>query len=94
MGVLNRAADLAQKGTVLGLMSLFGYQVFQIGSNVMSPSDSGPKKNEHLEIMSKINETVEEEAKYKNSINTIPDRYDPDDDSYLKKLPNLNNTRR
>lgn len=93
MGVLTKVADLAQKGTVLGLFSLFGYQVYQIGSNVVAET-SRPKKNQHKEIMEKINEKVEEESKYKNSIDKIPDRYDPDDDSYLKKLPNLNDAKR
>ena len=86
MGVLNKAADLAQKGTVLGLMSLFGFQVYQIGVNVMEKREV---KNDHVEMMSKINEKVEEESRYKNSIDKIPDRYDPDDDSYLKNVPKL-----
>lgn len=87
MTVLHKAADLVQKGTVLGLMTLFGYQVYQIGAKVTEQKTT--VKNDHLEIMAKINEKVEEESRYKNSIDKIPDRYDPDDDSYLKNVPKL-----
>lgn len=87
MGVLNKAADVAQKASVLGLMSLFGFQVYQIA--VKATEYEKETKNEHAEIMAKINEKVEEDSRYKNSIDKIPDRYDPDDDSYLKKVPKL-----
>jgi hypothetical protein len=90
MGVLNKAADVVQKGSVLGLMSLLGYQVYQIGNKVTEHSVvRAQAKNDHLEIMKKIAEKVEDEAKFKDSIDKIPDRYDPDDDSYLKKVPKL-----
>ena len=91
MGVLNKAADLAQKGSVLGLMSLLGFQVYQIGVNVVEKRDQN--RNEHAEFIAKINEKVEEDSKYKNSIDKIPDRYDPDDDSYLKNVPKLQTKR-
>lgn len=87
MGVLNRVADLAQKGTVVGLMSLLGYQVYQIGQNVAS--ESTPTKYHKMDTMGKIKEKVAEDAMHKNSIDRIPDRYDPDDNSYLKRVPNL-----
>ena len=91
MGVLNKAADLAQKGSVLGLMSLLGFQVYQIGVNVVEKRDQN--RNEHAEFIAKISEKVEEDSKYKNSIDKIPDRYDPDDDSYLKNVPKLQTKR-
>jgi len=86
---MNRVADVVQKGSVLGLMSLFGYQVYQIGRNVISDSQVSTKYD-HKAMMQKINEKVEEEDRNKNSITTIPDRYDADDDSYLKRVPKLN----
>ena len=71
-------------------MSLLGYQVYQIGHNVAAHSSKiAEAKNDHLEIMKKIGDTVEDESKDRNSINKIPDRYDPDDKSYLKKVPKL-----
>jgi hypothetical protein len=37
-----------------------------------------------------INKMVEEEEKLKHNIDKIPDNhYDPDDNSYLKRVPNL-----
>ena len=88
MGIANKAADLFQKEAVLGLGSLFGFQVYQIGYNVREKLTE--PKNQHADIMKKINEKVEEESKDRNSIDNIPDRYDPDDNSYLKKVPKLN----
>jgi len=91
MGILNKAADLAQKGTVLGLMSLFGFQVYQIGVNVIEKQ--AQNRGDHAEFIAKISEKVDEASKYKDSIDKIPDRYDPDDDSYLKNVPKLNTKR-
>lgn len=34
--ILSRAADLAHKGFVVGLVSVFGYQLYQIGSKTMA----------------------------------------------------------
>ncbi len=87
MGVLNKAADVVQKGAVLGLLSLFGYQVYQIGTKVEEKRVE--TKFNHKVYLEKINKAVEEEEKLKHSIDKIPDRYDPDDNSYLKRVPNL-----
>jgi hypothetical protein len=38
--------------------------------------------------MKEINQKVQEESQ-PHSIDKIPDRYDPEDDSYLKKVPKL-----
>jgi hypothetical protein len=91
MGILNKAADLAQKGAVMGLMSLLGFQVYQIGVNVLEKREQN--RNDHAEFMAKIGEKVEEASKYKDSIDKIPDRYDPDDNSYLKNVPKLQTKR-
>lgn len=90
MGVLNKVADLAQKGSVLGLASVLGYQVYQIGTKATQHYGELKNQHQHADIMKKINEKVEEEAQDKDSIDNIPDRYDPDDSSYLKKVPKLN----
>lgn len=34
--ILSRAADFAHKGFVMGLVSVFGYQVYQIGSKTIA----------------------------------------------------------
>jgi hypothetical protein len=87
MSALNKAANIVQKGSVLGLLSLFGYQVYQIGAKVSEKKIQ--TKYDNTDMMKKINEKVEEEAKDRHSIDKIPDRYDPDDNSYLKRVPNL-----
>ena len=94
MSIFQKAADVAQKGAVLGLMSLLGFQVYQIGANIYETKWSNvatmtKTKNEHAEFMAKISEKVEEESRFKDSIDKIPDRYDRDDDSYLKNVPKV-----
>ena len=88
MGVFNQAANLAQRGVVLGLVSFFGYQVYQIGRNVSE--NKVESKYMETKTFDKIQEKIREEEKFKNDIDKIPDRYDADDDSYLKKVPKLN----
>lgn len=91
MSILTKAADLAHRATVLGLGSLLGYQIYQIGYNVTEKLNE-PKvnSNQHADIMKKISDKVAEESQDKDKIDKIPDRYDPDDNSYLKKVPKLN----
>ena len=50
--------------------------------------DSKTSMNQHTAVMAAIRKKVDEES-VPHDVGTIPDRYDPDDDSYLKKLPNL-----
>ena len=45
--------------------------------------------NQHAEIMEKIAKKVEEES-LPHTTDTIPDRYEAEDDSYLKRVPKLN----
>lgn len=84
---MSRLADVAQKGAVLGLMSMFGYQVYQIADKTYEKKIES--KYMHTKMFDKINEKVEEEERNKGGIDKIPDRYDPDDNSYLKKVPKL-----
>jgi predicted negative regulator of RcsB-dependent stress response len=94
MSAFTRVADVVQKGAVLGLFSVFGWQVYQIGQQCTEYSQQRrlEKNNQHAEIMKKINEKVQEESQ-PYSVDKIPDRYDRDDDSYLQKTPKLNEKR-
>jgi predicted negative regulator of RcsB-dependent stress response len=82
-----RAADKAQIGCVLGLWSFLGYQVYQTGRNVMQAKVDN--KYQHTKIFKKIDDKVKEAERDKQNFNSIPDRYEPDDNSYLKNVPNL-----
>jgi hypothetical protein len=94
MSVFTRVADLVQKGAVLGLLSVFAYQVYQISEKTTEYArDQRTRDNQHARIMSEINQKVEEESEpYTND--KIPDRYDKEDDSYLKKTPKLSDLAR
>merc|ERR1712032_919612 len=93
-------ANVVQKGVVTGLFSVFAWQAWQIGaqcseysankrSRIEDSSSSYPSsRNQHTAIMDAIREKVDEEAR-PHDVGTIPDRYDPEDDSYLEKLPDL-----
>lgn len=85
--VFARVADVAHKGSVLGLMSLLGYQLYQTGRNVSEARVDN--KYQYTKIFKKIDEKVKEEEHDKHNFNSIPDRYEADDNSYLKKVPNL-----
>ena len=90
MTILARAADVAHKGSVFGLMTLLGYQVYQTGRNVMESRGGGVEnKYKHTDMFNKINDKVAEEGKDRNDFGNIADRYDKDDKSYLKKVPDL-----
>lgn len=87
MAILSRVADVAHKSSVFGLMTLLGYQVYQIGRNTMESRVD--QKYMHTKVFKKIEEKVAEEEKDRNNFNKIADRYEKDDNSYLKKVPNL-----
>jgi hypothetical protein len=95
MSALSRVADIAQKGAVLGLFSVFAFQVFQINEKTLeySRDQAAIKNDQHARIMSEINKKVEEESQ-PYTIDKIPDRYDKEDDSYLKKTPKLSDLAR
>jgi hypothetical protein len=87
MGVLNKALDLTQKGAVLGMLSVLGYQVYQIGFQTYNRHVE--QRFMHTQMFEKLSAKVEEESKLKDSIDQIPDRYDREDNSYLKRVPNM-----
>ena len=80
--VFTRAANVAQKGTVLGLMSFFGFQIYQIGRNVQSGRVDHPvmESTYFEDVASKVRE---EYATKDGKIDTR-DWYEEDDASYLK----------
>jgi predicted negative regulator of RcsB-dependent stress response len=90
MSAFARIADVAQKGAVLGLFSVFGYQIYQISQKTSEYSQlqKESRSSQHEQIMSEINKKVQEEST-PYTIDKIPDRYDKEDDSYLKKTPKL-----
>ena len=59
MGVLNRVADLVQKGLVLGLVSFAGFQVYQIASKVSEGQVDSPYM--HSTYFKDVEEKVKEE---------------------------------
>mmetsp|Transcript_20415 Transcript_20415/g.35884 ORF Transcript_20415/g.35884 Transcript_20415/m.35884 type:complete len:97 (-) Transcript_20415:1063-1353(-) len=90
MSAFTKVADVVQKGAVLGLFSVFSWQVWQIGQQCTDYSQQRRiERNQHAEIMKQINQKVQEESQ-PHSVDKIPDRYEKEDDSYLKKAPKLN----
>jgi hypothetical protein len=87
MGVLNKALDLTQKGAVMGMLSVLGYQMYQIGYHVYDRHVEN--KYMHTQMFEKLSSKVEEESKLKDGIDQIPDRYDREDNTYLKRVPNM-----
>mmetsp|Transcript_10239 Transcript_10239/g.15721 ORF Transcript_10239/g.15721 Transcript_10239/m.15721 type:complete len:96 (-) Transcript_10239:252-539(-) len=84
MSLFHRAADLAHKGAVCGLLSVFGFQVWQIGKNVYQGMnyDNHPQKA-YIEA---LRDAADED--YKNYHKTDHrDWYDKDDNSYLDNAP-------
>jgi hypothetical protein len=89
MSAFTKVADIVQKGAVLGLFSVFAFQIYQINEKTWEYSrDQASQNNQHVQIMSEINKKVQEESQ-PHTIDKIPDRYDREDDSYLKKTPKL-----
>lgn len=81
MSFFARAADAAQKGVVLGLLSVFGFQLYQIGANVYSGRVDSPYM--HSTYFDDVKEKVKEEYTKDNIIDKR-DWYQAEDDSYLK----------
>lgn len=81
LSIFSRVADVAHKGVVLGLLSLFGFQVYQIGSNVLEGKLDNPYM--HSTYLKDVEEKVKEEYR-KDNIVDHRDWYEADDSSYLK----------
>lgn len=81
MSFFARAADVAQRGVVLGLLSVFGFQLYQLGANVYSGRVDSPYM--HSTYFDDVKKKVEEEYTKDNLIDKR-DWYQAEDDSYLK----------
>jgi hypothetical protein len=88
MSIFTRAADIVQRGCVLGLLSMAGYQCYQIGKFTLE----GRVKSPYMEstYFKDVEEKVKEEYR-KDQLTDHRDWYAENDDSYLKKQvrPNL-----
>jgi len=84
MSILHKAADVLHKSAVLGLISVFGFQAYQIGRNLYHGMDyeNHPQK----QYIEQLRDKAEED--YKNYHRTDHrDWYDKDDNSYLDNVP-------
>lgn len=79
--MFTRAADLLQRGVVLGLISFTGFQVYQIGRNAISGRVDSPYMQSTY--FNDVEEKVKEEYR-KDNIVDRRDWYQAEDDSYLK----------
>jgi hypothetical protein len=79
--VFSRVADVAHKGVVIGLMSWFGFQMYQIGSKVYAREIDSPYM--HSTYFQDVEKKVAEEYR-KDNVVDHRDWYQADDDSYLK----------
>ncbi len=87
MSFATRMADVAHKAVVTTCLSLFAFQAYQLGTNMMIGTDE-MKKKEHPQraFIQMLRDKYDEE--YKHYFDTgHRDWYDKDDDSYLKKVP-------
>ncbi len=79
---------MAHKGFVLGLASFFGFQIYQISTNVARGRVHHPVMDSTY--FKDVEEKIKEE--YENKDNQVDKRdwYASDDDSYLKKQVRAN----
>jgi hypothetical protein len=87
----SKAADFAQRTIVIGLMSYFGFQAYQIFKfTTAGIIDSPYMKSTYFKD---VEEKVKEDMLKDNEVNDIKQRdmYQEDDDSYLKEQvrPNI-----
>jgi hypothetical protein len=85
MSALQKVANVAQKGAVLGLLGMLGYHSWQITSNMTQ----GRVQHETMDMnyFEEQQKVVEEEYKDKYGKTDKRDWYDKDDNSYLKNVP-------
>ena len=78
---VQKAADVAQRGAVLGLLSFFGFQLYQIGKFTLEGKVDNPYM--HSTYWDDVNKKVKEEYRNDNIVDKR-DWYEADDSSYLK----------
>lgn len=93
MTVFQKAADVAHKCAVLGLLGFAGFQLYQIVTKSYEGLDTrklnSPPKNPTTEYVDEIREKAAED--YKNYWKVDHrDWYDKDDNSHLKNVPRPN----
>ena len=96
MGYFQKAADVAHKGALFGLASVFCFQLYQLTTKAYKGLDSNnsrsPTYNPTTEYVQEIRQKSEEE--YKNYWKTDHrDWYDKDDNSHLKNAPKPKQTK-
>lgn len=84
MSFATKAADFAQRTVVCGLLSFFGFQVYQI----FTQARKGVVESPYLEstYFKDVENKVKEELEKQDIVDNIKvrDMYPEDDDSYLK----------
>jgi len=89
---LSKAADYAQRASVLGLLSFLGFQLYQVGHFVRERQIESPYM--HSTYRQDVADKVKEEYKKDNVIDGRNERdwYADDDDSYRKEQVRANIT--
>jgi hypothetical protein len=91
MSFATKAADFAQRTVVCGLLSFFGFQVYQI----FTQARRGVVDSPYLEstYFKDVENKVKEELEKQDTVHSakMRDMYQEDDDSYLKEQvrPNI-----
>lgn len=102
MSLFTKVADVAHKGAVLGLMSVFVFQVWQIGKNTIGSGrvDAPRQRNTFFQ---ELDEKIKEEYKKDNEISDSKarDLYQDGDTSFeqeqlnfKKRLADASNTKK
>jgi hypothetical protein len=76
-----------QRGAVLGLLSFFGFQVYQIGAAVYTGRVDSPYMQSTYR--QQVEEKVKEEYTTKDNVIDKRDWYQKEDDSYLVSLSRM-----
>lgn len=85
-GFARVAADVAHKTTVLGLFSLFGFQLYQVTTNAYGGLREKEEQHPQADYIQTLRDKADEDYSKHYKIDHR-DWYDKDDDSYLKNAP-------
>jgi hypothetical protein len=89
VSVWTRVADGLHKTAVVGLLSFFGYQGYQIGSKVLEGKVDSPYM--HSTYREDVNAKIKQEYRERDNVIDQRDWYQKEDNSYLKDVvrPNI-----
>ena len=91
MTILQKAADVAHKSVVLGLLSFFGFQVYQVGTKAYAGyKDKDKRVNPLKEFVDALRSKNIEQAKLSEKID-YREWYDPEDKSYIEQQAPMTN---